>query len=364
MAGREGPVRARAERYATLRAVSRAVARLASSNVAAEPDDWELGQPGLRELEGRLREAEHQGETSLGASGALLARIDGELDTLAAETLACFRGIPLSRLRAAIPALRRSDPEGAASLLELCLQSGAQESEEKAFLDAALALLRSTSSEGPRLRSGPPAPPREADATLLLDEPEPLDAIAHELLRRLAGTTPGEGGAAEIAAALDLAKLTAFEKSVLRRSDADAVAPILRSAVALRLIAQRLSKLSPRLTALGLDPTTLRRERVPELCAELGSAMSALSGRAYEDARQIAALRGSLLAAWGEEPAGGARQHSERIRHAARSPSVAPRSRRGRGVSGRRTSSRKLRIACALAIAAILAILVGAALLH
>lgn len=363
MAGREGPVRERAERYASLRAGSRAVTRLRSPNGAGEPGDGELGPAGRGELEGRLREAEHQAETTHRASGTLLDRIDSELDGLAAEILAQLRRIPVTRLPAAVASLRTSDPEGASALLDLCLESAAQGSAERGFLDAAIAFLRREGGDGPSLEAESPVSARKAGGGQAHGDSEALAAIAHEVLRRLAGTTPGDGAAAEIAATLDLAQLTDFERGILRRPDADPLAPALRSAVALRLIARRLSQLSPRLAALGLDPTRLRRELVPELGAKLRAATSALAARAEGDARGIADLCDGLLAAWGERRGEGA-VHPERIRGTVRPPCEAAARRNERGLSGRAASQRRFRIAGALAIAAILAILVVAAVLR
>jgi hypothetical protein len=355
MAAREGPVRERADRYASLHAALRAVTRL-SSPVASDLDDRELTEPGLRELEGRLREAEHQGETSLGASGALLARIDAELDSLEADVVARLRALPPSQVRAAVPALRRSDPDGATSLLELCVET-ARQAKERGFADGVVAVLERESRSG--LESGS----QPSRRTSCEGDPEPLAAIAHELQRRLAGTTPGSGAAAQIAAALDVSRLSTFEKGVLGRLDGDPHGPALRSAVALRLVAPRLPKISERLASLGLDPAKLRRDGIPAISATLGAAISALvSARKHEDAKRVAELRGSLLAAWAEErPGGASRRPPPSGARLVGAPRVAPR----RALPARATPRKwRLRTAVALAVAASFGLAVGAVLLR
>jgi hypothetical protein len=93
--------------------------------------------------------------------------------------------------------------------------------------------------------------------------------------------------------------------------------------------------------------------------------MNALSSRrGLANARQLAELRGSLLAAWGEERAGRTVGHRQAARpHVVARLREAARGGRERALSARAPRRRWLRVAAALAVTATLALVVGAAVL-
>jgi hypothetical protein len=212
-------------------------------------------------------------------------------------------------------------------------------------------------------------PLRAAAADAAEAQSDPLAAIVQELRKRLLGAAPGAGSAAAIASTLDLEKLGAFEKGTLFGAERDPATEAARMAIALRLIAPKARKLTQPLAALGLDLARLKSERVPELSEKLGRAMSALtSPRDYENARRVAELRGSLIAAWGEERAVlavGQRQPTLRLAATLRSATRRVRGRvrrRERAAPARKRRGRRFRLAL-LAGVATLALALGSAIL-
>jgi hypothetical protein len=112
-------VRGRLKRYAALRAALRAVS-------PAFPPETSLElQERVQELSGRLRRAafpeEEPGEATQTPLHAELEQIDQAWAEFSRELLSLVSDLPLSQLRATLPAVQESNPEELLALLDLCV---------------------------------------------------------------------------------------------------------------------------------------------------------------------------------------------------------------------------------------------------
>jgi hypothetical protein len=216
--------------------------------------------------------------------------------------------------------------------------------------DLDLAVVRAIERSPRRVEPAtPPAPAPDQGSPF---ESPGLLALARALEQRLAGTDPGPGPAAEIAALLDTGKLAKLELDALRESKEK---PALRLAVVLGLVGRRVESVGGRLASLGIDVEIARSRWVPEISGHLSVAMQALvASDRYDDARKLADARNRFLSAWGEgatmpqSGAGPAAYSPARPRPAARARSAPP-------AAGRRAVARASLYAAALAIAVSLA---------
>lgn len=147
-----------------------------------------------------------------------------------------------------------------------------------------------------------PAPaPAASDSAF---ECAPLLALVRALQDRLARRPAPAGACGELAARLELEKLSRFEERSLRGGGADAD-PTLELAATLLLLGRRAADEAPALAGLGIDCERLRSLHLPELTQRLSECIRALvDGDAYDDARRIADLRTRMMAAWDEAPSG------------------------------------------------------------
>lgn len=128
-----------------------------------------------------------------------------------------------------------------------------------------------------------------------LDSPA-LREIAEAVRRRLLRQEPEGGPESEIAALLDLSKLSAYEEAAFRGSDRGPVMTLVSIAVTVGLIENRLGALGDRLARVGISAEQLQTEWVQELEDKIRSETDALvSDDAYEEARRIAEVRTRLL---------------------------------------------------------------------
>jgi hypothetical protein len=189
-----------------------------------------------------------------------------------------------------------------------------------------------------------------------------LREIVEAIRRRLLRQEPEGGPESEIAAALDLSRLSAYEESAFRGSDRGPVMTLVSTAVTVGLIENSLGELGDRLAGVGISAEQLQADWVQELENKIGTETQDLvSDDAYEEARRIAEVRTRLLSkpeedvnAWQLERGVelDAPRTYDRAKHSAPPPrKPAPRKRRVRvgTMSGRQ-------VVTAIALAGVLAI--------
>jgi len=139
-------------------------------------------------------------------------------------------------------------------------------------------------------------PPRAAPfAGSALDSP-PLRAIVTAIGCLLRRQDPGAGPESDLAAALDLSKLSAYEKAALRDPDRGSVATVVANAVTVGVIGRNLGALGDRLARIGISAEQLQTQWVSELEDRIRAETAELvSADAYEEARRIAEVRTRLL---------------------------------------------------------------------
>jgi len=123
-----------------------------------------------------------------------------------------------------------------------------------------------------------------------------LCEIVEAIRRRLLRQEPEDGPELEIAAALDLSKLSAYEEAAFRGSDRGPVMTLVSTAVTVGLIENSLGELGDRLARVGISTEQLQTEWVHELENKIRTETNDLvSSDAYEEARRIAEVRTRLL---------------------------------------------------------------------
>ena len=141
-------------------------------------------------------------------------------------------------------------------------------------------------------------PPQEAVAPFAgsaLDCP-PLRGIVAAIGCRLRRQDPGEGPESEIAAALDVSKLSAYETNALRDPEPGPVTSVVATAVTVGLLGKSLAALGDRLARAGISAEQLQTEWITELENRIRSeAADLVSEDAYEEARRIAEVRTRML---------------------------------------------------------------------
>jgi len=141
--------------------------------------------------------------------------------------------------------------------------------------------------------AGEPAPPLAPYAGDALDSPA-LRAFVAALGRQLRSEDPGPGPEAELAAELDLSKLSAYELSALRDPVPCHMTTVVATAVGVGLILRNFGDLGDRLVRAGISAEQLQNEWVAELESRMAAEAAALlagDGDGYEEARRVAEVR-------------------------------------------------------------------------
>jgi hypothetical protein len=195
-------------------------------------------------------------------------------------------------------------------------------------------------------------------------ESRALRVIVEAIHRCLLRQEPGGGPEDEIVAALDLAKLSAYEEAALRNPERDSVATLVSIAATVGLIGKSLGALGDRLARVGISAEHLQTEWAQELERRIRSETSRLvSEDAYEEARRVAEVRARLLHRPGEDSNAWrlerAPEQRAQVSYGARKPSEtspaeeAPRKRRvSVGMESWRSAAAAIALVGALAIAA------------
>jgi hypothetical protein len=152
---------------------------------------------------------------------------------------------------------------------------------------------RAASPSEPAAAKPPSRAPHFSGAAL--DAPALRDIVA-AIGCRLRRQDPGAGPAPELAAALDLSKLSAYEKAALRDPEPGPLASVIACAASVSLIAKSLDALGDRLDRVGISAEQLQAQWVSELEKRIRAEAAALvSEGAHEEARRIAEVRTRLL---------------------------------------------------------------------
>jgi hypothetical protein len=141
----------------------------------------------------------------------------------------------------------------------------------------------------------PPPVPVAPFAGSALDSP-PLREIVVAIGCLLRRQDAGEGPAPEIAAALDLSKLSAYETNALRDAEPGPVTNVVATAITVGLLGKDLAALGDRLARVGISAEQLQTEWISELESRIRSeAADLVSEDEYEEARRVADVRTRLL---------------------------------------------------------------------
>ena len=139
-------VRGRLKRYAALRAALRAV------SPAFPPETSGALQERAQELSGRLRRAASPDEQPEAAAQTPLHveldQIDKAWEEFARELLSLVSDLPLSQLRATLPAVQESNPEEVLALLDLCVADERALGERWNLLDYLVTLASTETDDG------------------------------------------------------------------------------------------------------------------------------------------------------------------------------------------------------------------------
>jgi hypothetical protein len=148
-------VRGRLKRYAALRAALRAV------SPAFPPERSIQLQERVQELSSRLRRAAYPEEQAAAAAQAPLHAelegIDREWAEFSRELLSLISELPLSQIRATLPAVQESNPQEVLALLDLCIADERAPSERWNLLDYIVTLASTETDAGRRRVARDPA---------------------------------------------------------------------------------------------------------------------------------------------------------------------------------------------------------------
>lgn len=164
-------------------------------------------------------------------------------------------------------------------------QRALEEAEFEAFEESL-----GTRTDAPADEPENPVAPYDGDA---LDSPA-LRAFVAAIGRQLRGEDAGPGPEAELAAELDLSKLSGYELAALRDPDPCHVTTVVATAVGVGLILRSFGELGDRLVRAGISTEQLQSEWVPELESRMAAEAAALmngDGDGYEEARRVAEVR-------------------------------------------------------------------------
>jgi hypothetical protein len=174
-------VRGRLKRYAALRAALRAV------SPAFPPETSGALQERAQELSGRLRRAASPDEQPEAAAQTPLHveldQIDKAWEEFARELLSLVSDLPLSQLRATLPAVQESNPEEVLALLDLCVADERALGERWNLLDYLVTLASTETDDGRKRVALDPATLTPSLEALCAATGERADADLEDLVR-------------------------------------------------------------------------------------------------------------------------------------------------------------------------------------
>ncbi len=174
-------VRGRLKRYAALRAALRAV------SPAFPPETSGSLQERAQELSGRLRRAASPDEQPEAAKQTPLhvelERIDQAWVEFARELLSLVSDLPLSQLRATLPAVQESNPDEVLALLDLCVADERALGERWNLLDYLVTLASTETDDGRKRVALDPATLTPSLEALGTETGEHTDADLEDLVR-------------------------------------------------------------------------------------------------------------------------------------------------------------------------------------
>ena len=159
--------------------------------------------------------------------------------------------------------------------------------------------------------SDPPAPPTEGTEGVTPEdrEREAIATVAAALSRRLDGYTATREDVSQLAHALELSILSAWERKAFRSDDGSSESELLRAIVVVGLLLKTAETLPTLLARVGLPGERLREKWVPELEGRAQETIAQkLRGCAHREARRLSQTRSKFLyrAAGSEAPKGDA----------------------------------------------------------
>ena len=175
-------VRGRLKRYAALRAALRAV------SPAFPPETSVALQERVQELSGRLRRVafpeEQPAEATETPLHVELEQIDQAWAEFARELLSLVFDLPLSQLRATLPAVQESNPDEVLALLDLCVADERALGERWNLLDYLVTLASTETDDGRKRVARDPAMLTPSLEALCTETGEHTDADLEDLVRK------------------------------------------------------------------------------------------------------------------------------------------------------------------------------------